>query len=68
MALLVIASVILLVIIVLAIGTLMVITNRGNAAILRKLPGCKPHLLYGNALEMEREPDSEYTDSSYVII
>lgn len=53
----VIASAILLVIIVLTIGTLMVITNR---AILRKLPGYKPHLLYGNALEMEREPDSEY--------
>lgn len=55
----VIALVILLVIIVLGIGILVVITNRGNVVVLKRLPGYKPHLLYGNALEIAREPDSE---------
>lgn len=55
----VIALVILLVIVVLGIGTLVVITNRGNVLVLKKLPGYKPHMMYGNALEMAREPDSE---------
>jgi len=55
----VITLVILLVIIALGIATLVVITKHGDVACLKRLPGYKPHLLYGNALEMAREPDSE---------
>lgn len=56
---LVIALVILLVIIALGIATLVIITKHGDVDVLKRLPGYKPHLLYGNALEMAREPDSE---------
>ncbi|KAL9961255.1 hypothetical protein ACROYT_G030164 [Oculina patagonica] len=53
----VIALAILLIVVVIGIGILIVITNRGNVVLLKRLPGYKPHLLYGNALEMAREPD-----------
>ena len=51
-----------LVILALAIVTLVISLKirSGDVAVLRKLPGYKPHLLYGNALEMARQPDSEY--------
>ena len=46
-----------------AIATLLIMTKDGNIVVLKKLPGNKPHLLYGNALEMEREPDSKFMRS-----
>ena len=55
------AGVVFLLIIALAIITLVISVKLGSVhvTVLRKLPGYKPHLLYGNALEMAREPDSE---------
>ena len=56
-----IAFLILLVIFSLAITTLVIFVKlrSGDVAVLRKLPGYKPHLLYGNALEIAREPDGK---------
>lgn len=56
----VVALAILLLMFLLAIATLVIISKRGDVVLLKKLPGYKPHLLYGNALEMAREPDSKY--------
>ncbi|KAJ7382903.1 Cytochrome P450 4V2 [Desmophyllum pertusum] len=53
----VVALAILLLMFLLAIATLVIISKRGDVVLLKKLPGYKPHLLYGNALEMAREPD-----------
>lgn len=49
--------VILMLIIALGIVTLIIVVNlrSDGMAALRKLPGYKPHLLYGNALEMHGE-------------
>jgi len=54
-----IAFLILLVIFSLAIATLVIFVKlrSGDVAVLRKLPGYKPHLLYGNTLKIAREPD-----------